>query len=297
MPKQFLKSILPLLAILVFQFISPQAQAVCTPSVFGDWNTVTWTGCIASPPGATDDVVIPNLSSVTLDQDATVNSVTVSGSGDLSFYANFFLTLTAIEPIIMIGASDLLSQVKLSIDKDHTINGNIYIHGLQWATTLTAPRTLTINGTIDGGFNLDGTATNPVTFAGTGNFASMVTVNNCAGKPLSMTNVTCKPPQTITFNALPNKTVGDAPFPLSAIASSGLSVTYTAAGNCAISWPGPKVILNGVGSCTITASQAGNGSYSAAADVSQVFSIGVGAVSAPIFSLKDKPAIFSEEVK
>ena len=88
MPKQFLKSILPLLAILVFQFISPQAQAVCTPSVFGDWNTVTWTGCIASPPGATDDVVIPT--NVTLDQDATVNSVTVSGSGDLSSRASSY---------------------------------------------------------------------------------------------------------------------------------------------------------------------------------------------------------------
>jgi len=226
MPKQFLKSILPLLAILVFQFISPQAQAVCTTTGFGNWSAVTWTGCNATPPGATDDVVIPNLSSVTLDQDATVNSVTVSGSGDLSFYANFFLTLTAIEPIIMIGVRDLAIRVKLSIDKDHTINGNIAIFGLQWATSLTAPRTLTINGTIDlrgGGFNLDGTATNPVILTGTGNImngdGSGVMVNNCAGKSVSMTHVTCSTP------------IGNNP------------------------------------------------------------------VSAPIFSLKDKPAIFSEEVK
>jgi len=223
--KQFLKSILPLLAILVFQFISTQAQAVCTTAAFpmANWSAATWTGCSTSPPSATDDVVISNVPLI-LNQDATVKSVTVSGSGSLG--GNSFLTLTATEPIIMIGVSDLASRVKLSIDKDHTINGNIAIFGLQWATSLTAPRTLTINGTIDlrgGGFNLDGTATNPVILTGTGNImngdGSGVMVNNCAGKSVSMTHVTCSTP------------IGNNP------------------------------------------------------------------VSAPIFSLKDKPAIFSEEVK
>jgi len=114
------------------------------------------------------------------------------------------------------------STVKLS-DADHTINTSITFYNLQWVSAPTAARTITINTmiTIAGGgtFGLDGTPTNPVTFAGTGNFGSMVTVNNCAGKPLSMTNLTCNAP-----------------------------------------------IVNNT-------------------------------VSAPIFSLKDKPAIFSEEVK
>jgi len=225
MLKQFLKYILLLPAILFVLLTSPQAQAVCTTTSFGsDWNAATWTGCSTSPPTFADDVVIPNLSNVTLNQDATVKSVTVSGSGNLSTLSSFFLTLTATEPII--NTSTLASRVKLSIDKDHTINGNIAIFGLQWETSLTAPRTLTINGTIDlrgGGFNLDGTATNPVILTGTGNImngdGSGVMVNNCAGKSVSMTHVTCSTP------------IGNNP------------------------------------------------------------------VSAPIFSLKDKPAIFSEEVK
>ena len=93
-----------------------------------------------------------------------------------------------------------MSRVKLSIDKDHTING-IIIFGLQWETSLTAPRTLTINGTIDlrgGGFNLDGTPTNPVTLAGTGDImngdGSGVTVNNCIMNSATMTHVTCNAP-------------------------------------------------------------------------------------------------------
>jgi len=140
--KQFLKSILPLLAILVFQFISTQAQAAnCTTSnvMTENWSTVTWTGCSTSPPGATDDVVIPT--NVTLNQHATVKSVTINPGnpgGNLMSLSNFFLTLTATEPII--NTSTLMSRVKLSIDKDHTINGNINIFGLQWETSLTAQR-------------------------------------------------------------------------------------------------------------------------------------------------------------
>src|SRR5437016_10833710 len=57
--------------------------------------------------------------------------------------------------------------------------------------------------------------------------------------------------QTITFNALANKTFGDADFNLSATASSGLSVSFTATGNCTVS--GNTVHLTGAGSCTITA--------------------------------------------
>src|SRR5204863_316590 len=41
--------------------------------------------------------------------------------------------------------------------------------------------------------------------------------------------------QTITFGALANKTFGDADFNVSATASSGLSVSFSATGNCTIS--------------------------------------------------------------
>ena len=83
--------------------------------------------------------------------------------------------------------------------------------------------------------------------------------------------------QTITFGPLTDKTYGDADFTVSATASSGLQVSFSASGSCTVS--GSTVHLTGAGSCTITASQAGNGSYNAAPDVPRTFSIGKAALT------------------
>jgi hypothetical protein len=80
-----------------------------------------------------------------------------------------------------------------------------------------------------------------------------------------------KQDQTITFGALTNKTYGDADFTVSATASSGLPVSFSASGNCTVS--GSTVHITSAGSCTITASQAGDTTYNAAPDVSQSFNI------------------------
>jgi serine protease AprX len=87
--------------------------------------------------------------------------------------------------------------------------------------------------------------------------------------------------QTIAFDPLANKTYGDADFSVSAVASSGLAVSYSASGNCTIS--GSTVHITGAGSCTVTASQPGLDVYSIATispkpwypapNVSQTFAI------------------------
>jgi CSLREA domain-containing protein len=84
-------------------------------------------------------------------------------------------------------------------------------------------------------------------------------------------NDPAKQNQTINFAPLPNKTVGDPPFTVSATASSGLPVTYTASGKCSIS--GTMVKLTGAGSCTITAHQPGDAIYNPAMDVARTFQI------------------------
>jgi len=83
-------------------------------------------------------------------------------------------------------------------------------------------------------------------------------------------NIT-KASQTITFNPLPDKLVSDPPFTVTATASSGLTVTFGAAGQCTVL--GNTVTLMGLGSCTITAQQAGNATYNPAADVARTFGI------------------------
>ena len=71
-----------------------------------------------------------------------------------------------------------------------------------------------------------------------------------------------------------------------ASASSGLPITYTnPSGQCAIDAQG-LVQLTGPGTCTITANQAGNVNYSAAAPVTQTFTI-IGPPTAQIGSPAD----------
>jgi|GEM_PF-1320349 len=75
--------------------------------------------------------------------------------------------------------------------------------------------------------------------------------------------------QTITFNPLPSQQAGTS-LGLSAFASSGLSVSYSASPSAVCSITGGNLVtLASAGNCTITASQSGNTLYLAATPVSQ----------------------------
>jgi hypothetical protein len=95
--------------------------------------------------------------------------------------------------------------------------------------------------------------------------------NYVAAANVPQTFTIAKANQTITFGPLPDKTTSDPPFTVNATASSGLTVTFAASGNCTVS--GNTVTITGAGSCTITASQAGNGNYNPAPSVPQTFNI------------------------
>jgi sugar lactone lactonase YvrE len=79
--------------------------------------------------------------------------------------------------------------------------------------------------------------------------------------------------QTITFGALATKTVGAAPFTISASASSGLAVTFSSSTPTVCTVSGSTVTLLAVGACTITANQAGDTNHSAAAPVVRSFTV------------------------
>jgi hypothetical protein len=88
---------------------------------------------------------------------------------------------------------------------------------------------------------------------------------------VSRTFAIARAAQSIIFGPLPDKTYGESDFLVNASASSGLPVSFAAAGKCTVS--GATVHLAGVGSCTITASQPGNANWNSATPVSQSFSI------------------------
>ncbi|MCA6381841.1 MAG: choice-of-anchor J domain-containing protein [Cytophagales bacterium] len=75
--------------------------------------------------------------------------------------------------------------------------------------------------------------------------------------------------QTITFNALPDKTFGAAAFNLTATTSSGLPINYSSSDATIASLSGNTVTILKAGTVTITAGQPGDGNFNAANSVVQ----------------------------
>jgi hypothetical protein len=95
--------------------------------------------------------------------------------------------------------------------------------------------------------------------------------NHNAAPSVARTFAIAKADQTIKFEPLADRHTGDADVRVHATASSGLAVTFRAAGAC--SAIGDSIRITGPGSCTVTASQAGDANYKAASDVVRSFAI------------------------
>lgn len=83
-----------------------------------------------------------------------------------------------------------------------------------------------------------------------------------------------KATQTITFNPLPDGSMDDAGFDLSASATSGLAISYASSNPAVATVNGNRVTVLSSGSADITASQAGNANYNAAIPVTRTLHIG-----------------------
>lgn len=120
-----------------------------------------------------------------------------------------------------------------------------------------------------------------------GTYSLTATVTDNAGATTTSTpvNITVgMSNQTIAFDAIPDKTYGDAPFTVSATASSGLPVTFSiVSGPATIS--GSTVTITGVGSVTIRASQAGDANNNAAPDVDRSFNVVKGSATITLSNL------------
>jgi len=96
--------------------------------------------------------------------------------------------------------------------------------------------------------------------------------------------------QTITFGALASKMFGDAPFTVSAAASSGLAASFTIfSGPATIS--GNTVTITGAGTVTVRASQAGDSNYNAATAVDQAFAVNKATTSTAVSSSVNRSAV------
>ena len=104
------------------------------------------------------------------------------------------------------------------------------------------------------------------------------TANNVGSSQSAFNSVvqTSATPQTITFGALTNVALGAAPFTISATASSGLTVSFSSSIPAVCTVSGNTVIVAGVGTCSIVASQTGDATHAAAASVLQSFTVSQG---------------------
>ena len=138
------------------------------------------------------------------------------------------------------------------------------------SANITAATSVTLTATPDAGFNFTSftvtgvgtTATNPLTFPMPG------------GAVTGSVIFTAKTAQTITFPSVGTKLTSDAPFTVSATASSGLTVTFSVVPGSACSIAGNTVTLTGIsGTCSIAADQAGNATFAAAPQVVQAIPV------------------------
>ena len=166
---------------------------------------------------------------------------------------------------------------------------------------LTTDAPFDIQATVDSGlpltYSVTGPATNEdATITLTGESGTVeVTVTqegseqyNAASVTTSFTvNDPAKTDQTITFEALTDKTFGDAPFDLTATASSGLPVSFTVISGPA-SVTDNTVTITGAGEVTVEATQAGDDDYNAATPVQQSFTVNKAAQSITFDALANK---------
>jgi hypothetical protein len=135
--------------------------------------------------------------------------------------------------------------------------------GLTVTFASTTPTICSVSGTT-ANMLISGTCTIQATQAGNSTYA--------AATPVSQSTLVHHASQTITFPTIPAQTSGTN-LALTATSSSGLAVSFasTTTSVCTVSGTTASLLISGT--CTIQASQAGNGEYNPATTVSQSFTV------------------------
>lgn len=134
-----------------------------------------------------------------------------------------------------------------------------------------------VNGTLPTGLSLNtstGVISGTPTAAGSQTISVRVTdANTATATTADFQLVIAKSSQTISFGAIANRGLNDGTLTLSPSASSGLAVTLTPTNTAICAVSGLVVTFLTSGTCTLTASQAGNANYNAAASVPQSLTV------------------------
>jgi len=178
-------------------------------------------------------------------------------------------------------ATNVASSTTVNLTTDNGATGTGAFYGLSSCSAASATTSVNIaSGSSSGSFYYKATAR--------GSGTHQLTAASSGLTSATQDETITKADQTITFAALADKTYGDVDFAVSATSSSGLPVSLDVGleDNCTIS--SGTVHLTGAGSCTVTASQAGNGDFNAATSVANTFKIAKATPSFSFGALGDK---------
>ena len=136
--------------------------------------------------------------------------------------------------------------------------------GLPVSYTSSDPAVATISGNT---VTIIGPGTTTITAHQSGN------ANYDAAADVQRTLTVKKLDQSISFDIIPTKKYGDAPFTVTATSTSGLPVTFTSDNEEVATISGNTITIHQAGYANITSSQPGNSIYNAAFDYSQLLTV------------------------
>jgi hypothetical protein len=230
--------------------VRPTGVVVPSGYVFNYWSaTATSTTAVTGSALCTADAITPRTLYAHFKLSIQPTALNVANvAGTYGGTVNLSATLTS-------GASGVSGKTV-----DFKLNGTSVGSG-----TTNASGVATLSAVSLAGINA-GSYTNGVTasFAGDSSYSS----SNGSG---SLT--VAKANQSISFTAPSGVTYGDADSALGATASSGLAVSYASSTTSTCTIVSGKLHVVAAGTCTITASQDGNGNYNAATPVERTFTI------------------------
>lgn len=201
------------------------------------------------------------------------NTVTINGAGQVTIVASqggdgtFNPAPEATRSFTIAKADQLITvdpiEDKLVTDNPFDVSASVN-SGLTLTYDVTGPAT--ISGTTITLSGAAGTVTLTVSQAGNANYNQATTIET-----FEVTDPS-KQDQVITFAKIEGKVFGDIPFDLSATSSSGLAIEFTVISG-PVSINGSTLTINGAGTASIAANQAGNGNFNPAPEVIETFSI------------------------
>ncbi|WP_431294334.1 MBG domain-containing protein [Pedobacter sp. P26] len=201
----------------------------------------------------------------------SVSSVAVPANGTYTNAQNLDFTVNFSEAVT-VDVTGGIPYIAVTLNTGGTVRAN-YISGsgtssLSYRYTV-ASTDRDLDGIALGGLNINGATIRDAV----GNNAN-TTLNNVGSTAGVLVDGTPNTSQTITFNTLPTKIYGDADFDPGATSdNSGIPVTYTSSNTNVATIVNGKIHIIAVGTSTITASQAGDATHSAATDVQQALTV------------------------